>query len=179
MFVVWNLATLLGAAGATAFGDPAQFGLDAVIPAAFLALLAPRLREGRIERRVALGGAVIALALIPITPAGVPVLAATAALLLAGAYAALIWYVVIGTVVGCYLLKLAGFLVPARVLEHGRTRRLVELVPVALLAALVVVEAVASGSTTTSTGRGWPVSASARSRCGGVRRSWSLSLSPP
>jgi uncharacterized membrane protein len=56
-----------------------------------------------------------------------------------------IWWIVVGTVVGCYLLKLAGYLVPARVLEHGRTRRLVELVPVALLAALVVVEAIANG----------------------------------
>jgi predicted branched-subunit amino acid permease len=83
VFVVWNLATLLGAAGATAIGDPQKFGLDAVVPAAFLALLAPRLRDGQIERRVAVGGAVIAAALIPITPAGVPVLAATAALLLA------------------------------------------------------------------------------------------------
>lgn len=51
----------------------------------------------------------------------------------------------IATIVGCYLLKLAGYLVPARVLEHPRTRRLVELLPVALLAALVVVEALASG----------------------------------
>jgi predicted branched-subunit amino acid permease len=84
VFVMWNLSTLLGAAGASAIGDPTTFGLDAVIPAAFLALLAPRLRDGRIERRVALGGAVIAFALIPITPAGIPVLAATAALLLAG-----------------------------------------------------------------------------------------------
>jgi predicted branched-subunit amino acid permease len=84
VFAVWNLATLLGAAGASAIGDPSTFGLDAVIPAAFLALLAPRLRDGRVERRVALGGAVIAFVLIPITPAGVPVLAATAALLLAG-----------------------------------------------------------------------------------------------
>jgi predicted branched-subunit amino acid permease len=83
VFLMWNLSTLLGAAGATAIGDPQKFGLDAVIPAAFLALLAPRLRDGRIERRVALGGAVIAFVLIPITPAGVPVLAATAALLLA------------------------------------------------------------------------------------------------
>lgn len=83
VFVVWNLSTLLGAVGAGAIGDPSTFGLDAVIPAAFLALLAPRLRDGRIERRVALGGAVIAAALIPITPPGVPVLAATAALLLA------------------------------------------------------------------------------------------------
>jgi predicted branched-subunit amino acid permease len=84
VFVMWNFTTLLGAIGASAFGDPARFGLDAVVPAAFLALLAPRLRDGRVERRVALGGAVIAAVLIPITPAGVPVLAATAALLLAG-----------------------------------------------------------------------------------------------
>lgn len=83
VFAVWNMATLLGAAGASAIGDPATFGLDAVIPAAFLALLAPRLRAGHVERRVALGGAVIAFVLIPITPAGVPVLASSAALLLA------------------------------------------------------------------------------------------------
>ena len=84
VFAVWNLMTFVGAAGASAFGDPAKFGLDAVVPAAFLALLAPRLRNGRVERRVAFGGAVIAAVLIPLTPPGVPVLAATAALLLAG-----------------------------------------------------------------------------------------------
>jgi predicted branched-subunit amino acid permease len=84
VFVMWNLATLLGAAGASALGDPDTFGLDAVVPTAFLALLAPRLRDGKVERRVALGGAVIAFVLIPITPPGVPVLASTAALLLAG-----------------------------------------------------------------------------------------------
>lgn len=56
-----------------------------------------------------------------------------------------LWILVGATVVGCYLLKLAGYLVPARVLEHGPTRRLVELVPVALLAALVVVELLADG----------------------------------
>jgi predicted branched-subunit amino acid permease len=82
VFTFWNLSTLLGAAGASAFGDPSRYGLDAVIPAAFLALLASRLRDGRIERRVAIGGAVLAAVLIPFTPAGVPVLAATAAVLL-------------------------------------------------------------------------------------------------
>jgi uncharacterized membrane protein len=56
-----------------------------------------------------------------------------------------LWALVIAVIVGCYLLKLAGYLVPARVLEHPRTRRLVELLPVALLAALVVVEALANG----------------------------------
>ena len=82
VFVVWNLATLLGAAGASTLGNPRTLGLDAVVPAAFLALLAPRLRDGAIEKRIAIGGAVIAAALIPVTPPGVPVLASTAALLL-------------------------------------------------------------------------------------------------
>lgn len=83
VFVFWNLSTLLGAVGTSALGDPNRFGLDAVVPAAFLALLAPRLRSGALERRVAVGGALIALALIPLTPPGVPVLASCAALLLA------------------------------------------------------------------------------------------------
>ena len=56
-----------------------------------------------------------------------------------------LWTLVIATIVGCYLLKLAGYLMPARVLDHPRVRHLVELLPVALLAALVVVEALASG----------------------------------
>lgn len=84
VYVCWNVASLVGAYGAQALGDPEKFGLDAVIPAAFLALLAPRLRAGRIERRVAIGAGLIALVLIPLTPPGVPVLAATGALLLAG-----------------------------------------------------------------------------------------------
>ncbi len=83
VFVFWNIATLLGALAGSVI-DPAAYGLDAVIPAAFLALLAPRLRAGAVERRVALGGAVIAFALIPFTPPGVPVLASCAALVLAG-----------------------------------------------------------------------------------------------
>ncbi|SDJ34724.1 Predicted branched-chain amino acid permease (azaleucine resistance) [Frankineae bacterium MT45] len=83
VYAFWNLATLLGAVGAQALGDPTRFGLDAVVPAAFLALLAPRLRSGALERRVALLAALIALVLIPFTPPGVPVLASCAALLLA------------------------------------------------------------------------------------------------
>jgi predicted branched-subunit amino acid permease len=82
VFVFWNLFTFVGAVGAGALGDPRRFGLDAVVPAAFLALLAPRLRDGRVGRRVAAAGAVIALILIPLTPPGVPVLASTAALVL-------------------------------------------------------------------------------------------------
>ena len=54
---------------------------DAVVPAAFLALIWPQLRAGRTERGVGVLGAVIALAATPVLPPGVPViLAATAAL---------------------------------------------------------------------------------------------------
>jgi predicted branched-subunit amino acid permease len=81
VFTFWNLSTLFGAV-AGSLVDPANIGLDAVVPAAFLALLAPRLRSGVLERRIAVAGAVIAAALIPFTPPGVPVLAACGALLL-------------------------------------------------------------------------------------------------
>jgi 4-azaleucine resistance transporter AzlC len=83
VFTFWNISTLLGAL-AGSLVNPTTYGLDAVVPAAFLALLAPRLRNGAIELRVAIGAAVIAGVLIPFTPPGVPVLAGCAALLLAG-----------------------------------------------------------------------------------------------
>jgi branched chain amino acid efflux pump len=82
VFTFWNLTTLLGAVTGSLV-DPAAIGLDAVVPAAFLALLAPRLRSGVLERRIAVLAGVIALVLIPLTPAGVPVLAACAALFIA------------------------------------------------------------------------------------------------
>lgn len=56
-----------------------------------------------------------------------------------------LWALVLATVAGCYAFKLAGYLVPARVLDHPHMRTLVGLLPVALLAALVVVELVADG----------------------------------
>jgi len=83
VFVLWNLATLAGALGASAVADPAVLGLDAAAPAAFLALLAPALR-GRRMLAVALGAAGVALAATPLTPAGVPVLLAAALAVAAG-----------------------------------------------------------------------------------------------
>jgi branched-subunit amino acid transport protein len=56
-----------------------------------------------------------------------------------------LWILVAATIGGCYLLKLLGYLVPARWLAAPTARRFVELLPVALLAALIVVEAVAAG----------------------------------
>jgi predicted branched-subunit amino acid permease len=81
LYLTWNVATLAGALGAGRIGSPQSFGLDVVGPAAFLALIWPRLRAGRSERIVALAGAAIALGATPLLPVGVPViLAATAAL---------------------------------------------------------------------------------------------------
>ena len=45
VFVLWNLGTLIGVLGASWLSDPRVLGLDAAVPAAFLALLAPRLRD--------------------------------------------------------------------------------------------------------------------------------------
>jgi 4-azaleucine resistance transporter AzlC len=87
LYVTWNLSTLAGALGAGKVGSPQAFGLDVVGPAAFLALIWPRLRDGRIERWVALAGVVIALGTTPVLPAGVPVILAALAAL-AGALAA-------------------------------------------------------------------------------------------
>jgi predicted branched-subunit amino acid permease len=88
IFTVWNATTIIGALGAAALGGTAQAALDAVVPAAFLALLWPRLRsrfpEAAVQRRVALGGALVALALTPIVPPGVQVVAAVVAVALAG-----------------------------------------------------------------------------------------------
>lgn len=79
-YVTWLSGTAIGAFGGDALGDPRDLGLDAIFPAFFLALLLGELRDGR-ARGVALAGALIALALVPITPPGVPVLAASAATL--------------------------------------------------------------------------------------------------
>jgi predicted branched-subunit amino acid permease len=88
IFTLWNATTLIGAVGAAALGTTARAALDAVVPAAFLALLWPRLRspwpEAAAQRRVALGGAVVALLLTPVVPAGVQVVAAVVAVALAG-----------------------------------------------------------------------------------------------
>ena len=82
VFVGWNVGTLLGALLGDAIGDPATYGLDAVFPAAFLALLVPLLRR-RDGRSVAIAGALIALVLVPFTPAGIPVIVASVGVLTA------------------------------------------------------------------------------------------------
>ncbi len=83
VFVLWNLGTLLGAVGAASLADPTTLGLDAAIPAGFLALLWPRLVDGAAwALAVASGG--LALLLAPALRPGIPVLAG-AGLAVAGA----------------------------------------------------------------------------------------------
>src|SRR3954469_5814715 len=79
-YVGWVAGTVAGALGGNVLGDPDKIGLDAIYPAFFLALLIEELGDGR-SRLVAALGAVVALVLVPIAPAGVPVLAASLAAL--------------------------------------------------------------------------------------------------
>ena len=83
LFCLWNLGTLIGALATHALPDPKVLGLDATPPAAFLALLAPRLRA-REPLAVALAAGLIALVALPFVPTGVPLLIVAAAVLLYG-----------------------------------------------------------------------------------------------
>ena len=83
IYVFWNLSTLLGGLGAKALGDPRTLGLDAVIPAAFLALLWPRLK-GREPWAIAVLSATVAILLTPALHPGLPVLAAALVAIIAG-----------------------------------------------------------------------------------------------
>ena len=74
LFTAWNLGTLVGALAGRGLGNPRDYGLDAMFPAIFLALLAPQLR-GPDAVRAAITGALIALALVTVSPAGVPIMA--------------------------------------------------------------------------------------------------------
>lgn len=76
VFVLWNATTLLGALGASALGDPKAYGLDVAGPAAFLALLVPRLKDSRGGFLVAGLAVLLALGTTPLLPAGLPVLVA-------------------------------------------------------------------------------------------------------
>lgn len=84
LWLCWNIGTLAGALAGELLGDPATWGLDAMFPAAFVALLAPQLRQSGAKPAAVLG-ALIALVLVPLTPVGIPVLASVLGLLAARA----------------------------------------------------------------------------------------------
>jgi predicted branched-subunit amino acid permease len=83
VFLFWNIFTLLGAVGAKALGNPASWGLDAAVPAAFLGLLWPRLTSTFL-RVVAASSMVFALVVTPWLPAGLPIIASALVALVCG-----------------------------------------------------------------------------------------------
>lgn len=74
VFFFWNIFTLAGALGAQAMGNPAVWGLDAAVPAAFLGLIWPRLDSLR-TRILSVSAITLALVLTPFLPAGIPIIA--------------------------------------------------------------------------------------------------------
>ena len=77
LFPCWVGGTALGVFGGDVLGDPKRLGLDAAFPALFLVLLFT-LTVSRRAIVAAVAGGLIALVLLPIAPAGVPVIAASA-----------------------------------------------------------------------------------------------------
>ena len=84
VYIFWNLFTLLGALGASAIGDPSVWGLDAAVPAAFLGLIWPRLKN-KIQFVVSAIAITWALILTPITPAGIPIITTVVLAIIFGA----------------------------------------------------------------------------------------------
>lgn len=81
IYVAWVAGTAIGVAFGSLAGDPRALGLDAAFPALFLALLLTQVHDRRGAAAAALGAA-IALALVPLVPVGVPIVAAGAACLI-------------------------------------------------------------------------------------------------
>jgi predicted branched-subunit amino acid permease len=79
LFAVWNVSVLLGVLAGSVVGNTNAFGLDATFPAVVIALALPALADLR-TRFSAGTGAVLAVTLTPVLPAGLPVLAALAGL---------------------------------------------------------------------------------------------------
>ena len=84
VYLFWNLFTFLGALGANAIGDPSVWGLDAAVPAAFLGLIWPRLKN---KVQFLVSGIAIAWALLltPVTPAGIPIITTVVLAIIFGA----------------------------------------------------------------------------------------------
>ncbi|CAN2208457.1 AzlC Predicted branched-chain amino acid permease (azaleucine resistance) [Candidatus Nanopelagicaceae bacterium] len=83
VFIFWNIFTLAGALGAQAMGNPAAWGLDAAVPAAFLGLLWPRLIN-KTDRLLAVAACALALAMTPYFVPGVPIISTALLALLFG-----------------------------------------------------------------------------------------------
>ena len=150
VFLFWNLGTLAGAIAGSGLGDPRRLGLDAMFPAAFLALLAPQLRRPGAPV-AAVSGALLATALVPFAPGrrADPVLRVRrdpgpdrAA---ARPGRRMSWTALLALAAGAYVLKAVGpVVVGNRQLPTDVTQAL-ELLSVPLVAALVAVQTLDGG----------------------------------
>ena len=121
--------------------------------AAFLALLWPRLHDRR-NLGVGLVAAALALLLVPVTAAGVrsspPAGSPWSRACCSGTRPArtglMVWLAIVLGGLGCWVLKLAGLSVPPKVLERPLVERVADLIPVALLSALVAVQVFSAGT---------------------------------
>lgn len=84
-YPAWVGGTVVGALAGGLIGNPRALGLDAIFPAFFLGLLVAELRRAE-ARPVAMLGGAIALVLTPLTPAGVPIIVAAAAVFVAAGF---------------------------------------------------------------------------------------------
>jgi predicted branched-subunit amino acid permease len=84
VYIFWNFFTFLGALGASAIGDPSVWGLDAAVPAAFLGLIWPRLKN-KVQFLVSAIAIAWALLLTPVTPAGIPIITTVVLAIIFGA----------------------------------------------------------------------------------------------
>ncbi len=84
-YALWVLGTIAGTLGGAQLVSPAQLGLDAVFPAFFLGLLSAEVRRRESRSRVGLAalGALLTIALVPLAPPGLPIVAGGATALLA------------------------------------------------------------------------------------------------
>lgn len=78
----WITGTVIGVLAGPVLGDPQKLGLDAVFVAFYLALVVEEASHSRLAIASAVGGAAIALALMPFAPPGVPIIVASLAALL-------------------------------------------------------------------------------------------------
>ena len=81
IWAAWVGGTAIGVVGGSAIGDPGALGIDGALAALFLALVWPQLHNAT-ARLAALLGAGIAIGLVPLTPPGLPIIAAAAAALI-------------------------------------------------------------------------------------------------
>ena len=79
---LWIIGTIVGVLVGGAVGNVERLGLDVIFPAFYLTLLVEELRAGGLTIAVVLIAAALALALVPFTPPGIPVIASCAAALL-------------------------------------------------------------------------------------------------